>query len=127
MSNEENIYTTNGGVITDNTQVVWYTEVCGEADGENRCDEWIEDGDIIPHNASFKDVKEVAIKYFNGDSDFDSEAESVEISKRVNGEWLSEEELEEYDEDKEAREYEGGKEDYLYDNYVAEQLEREDK
>ena len=33
----------------------------------------------------------------------------------------------EEDEDKEARDYEGGKEDYLYDNYVAEQLEREDK
>tara|TARA_Y100000401_G_scaffold70781_1_gene56880 strand:+ start:3534 stop:3866 length:333 start_codon:yes stop_codon:yes gene_type:complete len=34
---------------------------------------------------------------------------------------------EEYDEEEEARAYEGGKEDYLYDNYVAEQLEREDK
>lgn len=34
---------------------------------------------------------------------------------------------EEYDEDKEARDYEGGKEDYLYDNYVAEQLEERDK
>lgn len=34
---------------------------------------------------------------------------------------------EEYDEDKEAREYEGGLEDYLYDNYVAEQLEERDK
>jgi|TARA_Y100000033_G_scaffold9154_1_gene8327 hypothetical protein len=27
------------------------------------------------------------------------------------------------DEDKEARDYENGKADYLYDNYVAEQLE----
>ena len=33
---------------------------------------------------------------------------------------------EEYDEDKEARDYEGGKEDYLYDNYVADQLESEE-
>ena len=33
----------------------------------------------------------------------------------------------EYDEQEEARAYEGGLEDYLYDNYVAEQLEREDK
>jgi len=33
----------------------------------------------------------------------------------------------EEDEEEEARAYEGGKEDYLYDNYVAEQLEREDK
>ena len=33
------------------------------------------------------------------------------------------EEEEEYDEDKEARDYEGGKEDYLYDNFVADQLE----
>lgn len=36
---------------------------------------------------------------------------------------LTEEEEEEYDEDKEARDYEGGKEDYLYDNFVADQLE----
>jgi len=36
-------------------------------------------------------------------------------------------EEEEYDEDREAREYEGGKEDYLYDNYVADQLEERDK
>jgi hypothetical protein len=35
---------------------------------------------------------------------------------------------EEYDEEEEeARAYEGGKEDYLYDNYVAEQLEERDK
>tara|TARA_R100000353_G_scaffold171759_1_gene136364 strand:- start:302 stop:547 length:246 start_codon:yes stop_codon:yes gene_type:complete len=34
---------------------------------------------------------------------------------------------EEYDEDKEARDYEGGKEDYLYDNFVADQLESEGK
>lgn len=39
---------------------------------------------------------------------------------------ITEEEEEEYDEEEEARAYEGGKEDYLYDNYVAEQLEREE-
>ena len=33
----------------------------------------------------------------------------------------------EENEEAEAREYEGGKEDYLYDNYVADQLESEDK
>tara|TARA_R100000781_G_C4075010_1_gene125779 strand:- start:1160 stop:1477 length:318 start_codon:yes stop_codon:yes gene_type:complete len=42
-------------------------------------------------------------------------------------EYLEEKEEEEYDEDREAREYEGGKEDYLYDNYVADQLEERGK
>lgn len=90
MNNEEEIYTTNGGVVTDKTQVVWYTEVYGEDMGENRSDEWIEDGDIIPHKASFNDVKKVAMRYFNGDSDFDTDAWIVDISKRVNGKWLKE-------------------------------------
>ena len=40
------------------------------------------------------------------------------------------EDEEEYDEENDDanlyREYEGGKEDYLYDNYAAEQLEREE-
>ena len=40
---------------------------------------------------------------------------------------VHDDEEEEYDEDKEARDYEGGKEDYLYDNYVADQLEERDK
>ena len=52
---------------------------------------------------------------------------SIEQLKELQ-EYLNEliEEKEE-DEDEEARAYEGGKEDYLYDNYVAEQLESEDK
>ena len=49
-----------------------------------------------------------------------------ELQEYLN-QYLEEKEEEDYDEEAEARDYEGGKEDYLYDNYVADQLESEDK
>lgn len=89
--------------------------------------------------------KESAIAYvqnfYNLDNDqLEFEAEEVEEVeydanlyrehkgyKNVNGYAVPIEDEEEYDEDKKAREYEGGLEDYLYDNYVADQLEERDK
>ena len=56
--------------------------------------------------------------------DFHIVHDSGEV-ETLNGNQFDDEE--EYDEEEEARAYEGGLEDYLYDNYVAEQLDSEDK
>jgi hypothetical protein len=60
---------------------------------------------------------ELAIDIASGDDGHMSK-KVIEILEK-----LTEEEAEEYDEEEEARAYEGGKEDYLYDNFVADELE----
>jgi hypothetical protein len=86
-------------------------------------------------NSGFKDTDQVVIHTTSEQGDEPLVLENqISRVKKEQGLWTVDvaviytlDEAEEYDEDKEAREYEGGKEDYLYDNYVAEELEREDK